>query len=144
MNLYTLGPSLPNALWVGIWTPKHLLESWRGSKRLLRRYLEDFGRLGIYHLTWSKIQTTRKSLDPNLLARTAVRPSKGATRPARPTAIPPVQVWDGRMDQHLANFCDIARILLGHLWSVSPCPLSLGQVWIQGRPSGLNPHVCGR
>ena len=32
---------------VGVWNPKHLWGSaFRGSKYLLRRYLEDFGRLG--------------------------------------------------------------------------------------------------
>ena len=33
-------PSLPNTLWVGVWTRKHLLrKAFRGSKYLLTRYL---------------------------------------------------------------------------------------------------------
>ena len=40
-------PSLPNSLWGGVWTPKHLLRIFlTGSKHFLERYLEDFGRLG--------------------------------------------------------------------------------------------------
>ena len=41
-------PRLPNTLWVGVWTHKHLVRRpLGGPKYLLTRYLEDFGRLGI-------------------------------------------------------------------------------------------------
>ena len=40
-------PSLPNTLWVGLWTPNHFMRRpFCGSKHLLRSYLEDFGWLG--------------------------------------------------------------------------------------------------
>ena len=45
--LFSFFPSLPNTLWAGVCTPKHLLRMpLGGSNYLLTRYLEDFGRLG--------------------------------------------------------------------------------------------------
>ena len=41
-------PSLPNTLWGSVFGPTNtsVLKAFRGSKCLLTRYLEDFGRLG--------------------------------------------------------------------------------------------------